>query len=85
MILVFNDGSWQTAGPHTRMAFGYIGEGSRNFSTFLSSVGFAFTDASKFEAPCVYRSNGTTMKGTIQGDEISWPDGTKTSIPEYLY
>lgn len=85
IILFFEDGSSETAGPHTRMTFGYIGEGSRNFSSFLSSVGFAFTDASKFEAPCMYRSDGTMMKGTIQDGEICWPDGTKTTIPAYPY
>jgi hypothetical protein len=85
IILLFDDGTSQTAGPHTRMTFGYLGEGTRNFSAFLSSAGFAFTDATKFEAPCVYRNDGTTMKGTVSGNEICWSDGTKTPIPAYPY
>jgi hypothetical protein len=85
IILLFDDGTSQTAGPHPRMTFRYLGEGTRNFPAFLSSAGFAFTDATKFEAPCVYRTAGTTMKGTVSGNEICWPDGTKTPIPAYPY
>jgi hypothetical protein len=85
IVLVFTDGTTQTAGPHTRTTFGYVGEGTRNFSSFLAQVGFAFTDATKFKAPCVYCSDGTSMEGTITGKEIQWVNGTKTSIPEFPY
>ncbi len=83
IILLFQDGRQVTAGPHTKMAFGYVGEGTRNLSSFLSAAGFAFTDATQFYAPRVYRRDGSTMNGTITGDEICWTDGTKTRIPEF--
>lgn len=85
IILVFEDGTKQTAGPHTAMTFGYLGEGPSNFSSFLSAAGFAFTDATKFCAPRVYRSDRTTMDGTITDDEIRWTDGTKTPIPNFPF
>jgi hypothetical protein len=83
IILYFQDGGWQTAGRHTQMAFGYEGGGPRNFSLFLAASGFAFTDATKFCAPRTYRSDGTTMDGTIVGDEIHWENGTTTRIPAF--
>jgi hypothetical protein len=46
IILVFGNGATQTAGPHTKMTFGYIGDGTARFSSYLKQKGFAFTDAS---------------------------------------
>ncbi len=82
MIVLYEDGTRKDAGYETGMGFGYAGGGPDRMSAFLRQAGFAFTDASRFVAPCRYRSNGTSMKGAIRDREIQWEDGSTTPIAE---
>jgi hypothetical protein len=85
IILVFGDGHTETAGVHTKQTFGYDGDGSARFSSYLKEKEFAFRDASQFKAPHRYCSDGSHMAGELIGNEILWEDGTTIRVPSFPY
>ncbi len=82
-VLVFADGVGLSAGADSYipiLTFGYQGQGSKVFSTFLAAAGFSDTDATAVVAPVRLGRDGTRVLGEVVDGQIMWQDGTSTLL-----
>lgn len=62
--------------PYSLLAFGYQGTGPTCFSRFLQVAGFKSTDVVNITTPVRLRRDGTQVRGTSQGGQYQWEDGS---------
>jgi hypothetical protein len=82
-ILVFSGGVGIRVGADSYipiLTFGYHGQGASAFSAFLSEAGFSDADATAVVPPMRLRRDGTRVLGATGEDQITWQDGTTTSL-----
>lgn len=82
-VLVFSGGVGIRVGADSYipiLTFGYHGQGASAFSAFLSAAGFSHADATTIVPPVRLRRDGTRVVGECKDDQVTWQDGTITSL-----